>query len=104
MRSTPTHQLSVRRSSVRTRVLLILHARGEVHGRYLAELAAIDPRRLSWAMHGYPDRYRRALGLVVAGLVEERRAGRQVRYRLTARGRALAAALLDERAHRERRG
>jgi predicted transcriptional regulator with HTH domain len=95
------HHRSSRRSAVRSRLLLILYSRGALHGGHLATIAAIDGRRLHWAMHGCPPYYRIDLALVHAGLVEEVRSGRSVLYRLTTAGRAEARRLLSERRHRE---
>jgi predicted transcriptional regulator with HTH domain len=92
---------SLRRSAVRTRVLVALFHHGELHAGLLADIAAIDAPRLRWALDGYPKRYATSLGLLRLGLVEELRVREELRYRTTSLGRAVAARVLDDRRRRE---
>ena len=99
-------ELSLRRSRVRTRVLLMLASLRESPPRALAQACGLDPSRLRWAMRGRAPYYREGLSLVALGLAEElatpagrmyvvpergRRKARQITSRVARRAAARAA-------------
>lgn len=92
-----TRRRSLLRSFVRARVAILLLQRGTLHAGDLMSLASIDAWTLKMATIGGSRFYRRDLGLLSCGIVEELRVGREVRYRLTGAGRVEAKRLLRER-------
>jgi predicted transcriptional regulator with HTH domain len=95
-RPDPTVVLSLRRSTVRLRVLLALASLGKAYPAQLAREAGLDPRRVTLALRGRPPIYRDQLSLVKLGLARWARGTIEI----TARGRAIAAEIRGGRAAR----
>lgn len=91
----PAFELSVRRSRLRSRVLLMLCSLGEAYPSQLAVACGVDARRVRWALEGRLPAYSPALSLVGLGLAEVvapgARRGRV--YRITGAGRRKARSL-----------
>lgn len=100
MDSTVTQRLSLRRSHLRARILIILMRRGTLTMGHLADLAGVEERRVRWALYGSEGTYREDLALVRCGLVVERTSAAGAVLRLSSAGAALARATMHERRER----
>lgn len=96
-------ELSLRRSRVTTRVLLMLASLQEASPRALAQACAVDPSRLRWVMRGRPPYYRTSLSLLDLGLAEEVRTPNGRVYVVTGRGRRKARQITSRIARRAAR-
>ena len=86
-------ELSVQRSRVRRRVLLMLSSLSEAYPSQLARACGLTPTRLAWVLHGRAPYYRPELSLFALGLARERRTPTGRVYEITTKGRKKARSL-----------